>query len=109
MTKSDGRSGAIEHRREANFQVARSITGRRGMKLSKAQLDELRHMASARRDDLRIGLFAKNPNVAAALARLGLATRMRQSEQIRGERRYFWWVYKITDAGRAALKDATHD
>lgn len=40
------------------------------------------------------------------LVRRGLLLSAQQSEQVRGERRYFYMLYQITDAGLAALKEA---
>lgn len=42
---------------------------------------------------------------AHTLVRHGFMARTQFSEQIRGERRFCWWSFSVTDKGRKALAD----
>lgn len=43
---------------------------------------------------------------AHKLVRRGLLTRERFSEHVRGEPRFYWWAFRLTDRGMAALEAA---
>lgn len=79
-------------------------------KLTEAQREELlRHSENPSPSAFRSSEWreALRPVVAAKLWVRGLLDRHQQSEHFRGERRTYWYEYKVTDAGRAALSRAT--
>lgn len=46
---------------------------------------------------------------AHRLVRTGLLKRERFSEQVRGEPRFYWWAFYLTDAGKRVAKlEETH-
>lgn len=40
---------------------------------------------------------------AHRLVRLGYLSRERHSEHVRGERRFYWWCFRLTNKGRSSL------
>lgn len=72
-------------------------------------LAELRYVAAARRRDRGTRSpydgYARDLRRAHKLVRLGLLRRERFSEHIRGERRFYWWVFSLTTAGERLVAD----
>lgn len=78
------------------------------MTLTADQLDELRHIAKQRGD--RSGPstppydgYTRDRRMARRLVRGGYLSVETFSEHIRGERRFYWPVFYLTEAGRQAV------
>ena len=75
--------------------------------LTVKQIAELRHIASINKgaSGIRCSALARaaSPRAASNLHCKGLVSRLAQSEAARGERRVYYWLYELTDEGRAAL------
>lgn len=75
----------------------------------------------AAEDIAEIAYVARHPNAgydsencvniirAHRLVRQGFLRRVLHSEQIRGERRFYWWRFEVTDKGAQFLKSASRD
>lgn len=74
-----------------------------------ADIAELKHVSKA---FSRSGQGSSAPyngyttNIVRAhrLVRQGFLRREKHSEQIRGERRFYWWAFYITDKGRQIIR-----
>ena len=77
------------------------------MKISVKEIAELRWVAYGNRgaSGIRRGsmVTAKSPRVAGSLCKKGLLSGLRQSEHVYGERRKYYWIYEVTEAGHAYL------
>ncbi|AFU88277.1 hypothetical protein CcrColossus_gp407 [Caulobacter phage CcrColossus] len=79
------------------------------MKLTERHIQALSHLRSYTGDAQQ--KWSRRPSGYSAalfsgLVRRGLLRSAQQSEQVRGERRYYYMLYQMTPAGLEALKQA---
>lgn len=76
------------------------------MKLQPCHLDILRYAARHAGHYVEATSLSVPRSSWATLVRWGLLQSVDQSEQVRGERRVHWRIYRITAAGLTALEAA---